>query len=318
MAMCCLLMHGAQAFAMAPGEGVSLEASMVPGPEDRWIVDVYFLVRGPSSRVLSVYADHVTYSGPGGFYQSTAYPFWKPGVQQPSSWLDSYVTVGTNPNGNGNLAPGALWTFAFANYDDIGEATDFSYIQNKDGTDTVWAVAPLNTTWGYALPGNPRVLLARLVVTHPRICDLLDIDMTVYWKTSPTAGMTSYHYNYTGPLLLATGCGLSCTPCCELSADGGRFCEDAECCSIVCSIDPSCCSTAWDLECVETALAECTACGGGSACMGDLDGSGAVDGADLGLLLDGWGQAGKGDLDGDGTVGGLDLGALLTGWGNCP
>lgn len=53
-------------------------------------------------------------------------------------------------------------------------------------------------------------------------------------------------------------------------------------------------------------------------CTGDLDGSGAVDGADLGTLLGAWGSAGSpADLDGDGTVGGADLGVMLGNWGAC-
>jgi hypothetical protein len=47
----------------------------------------------------------------------------------------------------------------------------------------------------------------------------------------------------------------------------------------------------------------------------DLDGSGLVDGADLGILLANWGQSGQGDIDGDGLVGGADLGILLAAWG---
>ena len=54
-------------------------------------------------------------------------------------------------------------------------------------------------------------------------------------------------------------------------------------------------------------------------CTGDLDGSGVVDGADLGGLLGAWGTPGSpADLDGDGTVGGADLGVLLGNWGTCP
>lgn len=52
--------------------------------------------------------------------------------------------------------------------------------------------------------------------------------------------------------------------------------------------------------------------------VGDVDGDGDVDGADLGLLLGAWGPAAPGaaaDLDRDGTVGGADLGLLLGGWG---
>jgi hypothetical protein len=48
----------------------------------------------------------------------------------------------------------------------------------------------------------------------------------------------------------------------------------------------------------------------------DIDCSGAVTGADLGLLLAEWGPgSGPADLDGNGTVDGADLGALLAAWG---
>ncbi|MFO0830031.1 MAG: di-heme oxidoredictase family protein [Phycisphaerales bacterium] len=52
-------------------------------------------------------------------------------------------------------------------------------------------------------------------------------------------------------------------------------------------------------------------------CIGDLNGSGAVDAADLGILLGAWGNLAF-DLDGDGVVGATDLGILLGAWGACP
>ncbi|MCA9283997.1 MAG: hypothetical protein KDA22_02190 [Phycisphaerales bacterium] len=55
----------------------------------------------------------------------------------------------------------------------------------------------------------------------------------------------------------------------------------------------------------------------GPDCPADLDGDGAVDGADLGELLSQWGGAGSADLDGSGTVDGADLGVLLAAWGAC-
>jgi hypothetical protein len=51
------------------------------------------------------------------------------------------------------------------------------------------------------------------------------------------------------------------------------------------------------------------------AIVGDLNGDGSVNGADLGLLLAGWGAAGSTDLNGDGTTNGADLGLLLANWG---
>lgn len=48
----------------------------------------------------------------------------------------------------------------------------------------------------------------------------------------------------------------------------------------------------------------------------DIDGSGTVDGADLGILLANWGQPGQGDIDGSGAVDGSDLGVVLAAWGS--
>ena len=48
----------------------------------------------------------------------------------------------------------------------------------------------------------------------------------------------------------------------------------------------------------------------------DLDGSGTVDGGDLGILLGNWGGSGVGDIDGSGLIDGSDLGMLLSAWGS--
>ncbi|MCH2161545.1 MAG: hypothetical protein MK085_06685 [Phycisphaerales bacterium] len=52
-------------------------------------------------------------------------------------------------------------------------------------------------------------------------------------------------------------------------------------------------------------------------CPGDLDGSGEVDGGDIGLLLVQFGNPGSADFDGNGVVDGGDLGLLLVYWGPC-
>lgn len=51
-----------------------------------------------------------------------------------------------------------------------------------------------------------------------------------------------------------------------------------------------------------------------SGIPGDLNGDGAVNGADLGLLLGAWGGRGPADLNGDGVVDGADLGLILGAW----
>lgn len=56
------------------------------------------------------------------------------------------------------------------------------------------------------------------------------------------------------------------------------------------------------------------------SCAGDLDGDGAVNGADLGGVLNGWGPCDScgADLNADGIVDGADLGVVLGAWGECP
>lgn len=52
-------------------------------------------------------------------------------------------------------------------------------------------------------------------------------------------------------------------------------------------------------------------------CPADLDGNGAIDAADLGILLGNWGGRGVGDIDASGSVDAADLGSLLGAWGPC-
>jgi hypothetical protein len=56
-----------------------------------------------------------------------------------------------------------------------------------------------------------------------------------------------------------------------------------------------------------------------SACVGDLDFDGWVQGSDLALLLTGWagGAGSQGDLNGDGVVDAADVVQMLVRWGAC-
>ena len=57
-----------------------------------------------------------------------------------------------------------------------------------------------------------------------------------------------------------------------------------------------------------------------AACLGDFNGDGQVNGADLGLMIAAWGSCSgcPEDLNGDGLVNGADLGLMIAGWGACP
>jgi hypothetical protein len=122
----------------------------------------------------------------------------------------------------------------------------------------------------------------------------------------------------------------------ECSALNGLYQGNSSVCGQVSCPEPigACCfSTGFCLELTEEecGLAGAAWAGVGSLCLdgngngtpdpceppaisGDLNGDGAVNGADLGILLSQWGGPGSGDLDGDGVVGGADLGALLAFW----
>lgn len=110
----------------------------------------------------------------------------------------------------------------------------------------------------------------------------------------------------------ALGCGAPIAGPCD-AAHPGRFCNDAECCSLVClAYDPNCCLTAWDANCAAIAIAQC-----GPNCRADLSDNGVVDAQDIALLLNAWGEDFKAvaDQDFDGFVDAIDLSIILNSWG---
>jgi hypothetical protein len=58
-----------------------------------------------------------------------------------------------------------------------------------------------------------------------------------------------------------------------------------------------------------------------NCCPGDLNSDGAVNGADIYVILGFWGAANSfpvADINGDGVVNGADLATVLSNWGTCP
>ncbi len=108
-------------------------------------------------------------------------------------------------------------------------------------------------------------------------------------------------------------------PCC--SPHTGRGCSIQACCDAVCTIDPFCCNVIWDAQCASEASTLCNGCTT-SPCIGDLNGDGMVNGADLTIELSSWGDCPAGedcpaDLNGDDQVNGADLTIMLSAWGAC-
>ncbi|MDZ4831294.1 MAG: hypothetical protein SGJ09_13990 [Phycisphaerae bacterium] len=108
----------------------------------------------------------------------------------------------------------------------------------------------------------------------------------------------------------ASSCGPGAQSC--FVAHLAPSCDDPTCCTAVCIPDPVCCLVAWDALCVAEAMNACAA-----PPSADLDGDGAVNGADLAKLLASWGATGSGigsDLDLSGSVDAADLAILLSAW----
>lgn len=69
-----------------------------------------------------------------------------------------------------------------------------------------------------------------------------------------------------------------------------KGCTDPDCCRIVCTADPLCCTASWDSLCAFIAQQNCPQCSVPvNTCPADLNGDGVVNGADLGILLTAWG-----------------------------
>lgn len=79
--------------------------------------------------------------------------------------------------------------------------------------------------------------------------------------------------------------------------------------------------TGWGLVDAASALDAVVSSGicPGKDCVADLNGDGAVNGSDLGIMVGQWGPCSDcdSDVDGDGMVDGTDLGALFGAWGMC-
>ena len=66
----------------------------------------------------------------------------------------------------------------------------------------------------------------------------------------------------------AQSCGDPATGSCCVS-NTIAYCNDADCCNLICAQDAFCCTTQWDQICANAAAAQCASCQGGGAGCGD-------------------------------------------------
>lgn len=88
------------------------------------------------------------------------------------------------------------------------------------------------------------------------------------WRIPYIKGMTGRTLVVTCGLLagvtsataMAQSCGPSANDCCDPSPNNTPYCNDTQCCTIVCGMDPFCCNMYWDVFCAFQAYSNC-ACG---------------------------------------------------------
>lgn len=160
----------------------------------RSIYNIYASFSHANDRVLNVYNLQLSGSLANEFHQSEANPFWKAGnTQNKNTSDDSWIAIGTNPNGSGNAGGNGGVVVGdpnFINFDDANDSTDFNYIHSI-GTGAGWYNGAPANSYGYAFDSG-RVLLAHFVLpTNPTGFLFWSGALTVYLNgaTSSTSGV---------------------------------------------------------------------------------------------------------------------------------
>lgn len=313
----CVAVTAASLASTAHAEFLGLTAELVGLPSGHVVANVYAQFSDVNDRVLAVGDATIFTNVPGGFYQSAANPFFRPGTQHTRVSQDSFVCIDTAPGSFNTVAGSIEGDAQFFNYSDAQGATNFSIIQGSGSGAGWWNATPTGTT---GLADNGKVVLAHLVVGPSNVneCRRLWWSSTVTYLRASTGQVETATVPQVGfwLALAAAVCGHStCQECCLPNPYPVPTCSDAACCAIVCPMRPDCCTTWWDVPCAQLAVEHCGGCP--ALCVADITGDGIVDGADLGELLSGWNLPGPTDINGDLTTNGADLGAMLAAWGKC-
>lgn len=169
----------------AEADFIGWSVSVVYVDEGHYAFNVFAQFSNAGDRILNVFNTEISTTHAGGFYQSAANPFWKAAnTQNVRTSNDSWVCIGTNPNGSGNAGGNGGSVVAdpnFVNFEDNNDSTDFSFIESApDSGGAGWYNSnPTQNEYGYAFQQN-RVYVAHLVLAQPILGD------DIYWKASAT------------------------------------------------------------------------------------------------------------------------------------
>lgn len=139
------------------------------GTSEYWMMNIYAHFSEQTDKLVNVANSNITATFQGGFYQSADHPFWNPSnTQNKNTSVDSWVTIDTNPNGNGNAYSGTIGDGNFQNFADYSGTTtyDFSVIENGPHGAGWYTGNPLNN---FGLADGGTVLVAHLVFYAPNL-----------------------------------------------------------------------------------------------------------------------------------------------------
>ncbi|MHC4090078.1 MAG: hypothetical protein ACYSVY_07335, partial [Planctomycetota bacterium] len=106
-------------------------------------------------------------------------------------------------------------------------------------------------------------------LSHPEFGTVL-VELLI--PTDPVVELTFYWDTMTGVVEVGAGNGLGCgdpTAGSCFESNGSPYCDDLECCEIVCAVDPFCCDVTWDGVCAGEALELCANAPTGACCFAD-------------------------------------------------
>jgi len=193
--------------------------------------------------------------------------FRRPSASNPRAVPQVGQRINTPSNVNPNEVCDIAWTVAGATpagslppWDAVVDCVTIVRSTNTNSFGCIYgdtgttAIGPVGTSDNNYAP--PHIYRCRTALTLTKGADAITATSDTPFRRNPSCVST------------AGGCGENATDgsardCFEVQT--GPYCSDADCCSAVCAIDPTCCSNVWDAGCVDRASITCVTCGNSTA-----------------------------------------------------